>query len=103
MCGLYGKEKSNEVGKRISQKLDDKFEELLKVYMWEELHLSEELVRQTGVIPVGFDILYFASANKSQFVSTVTKEVLFEVRLEFPKPFEEGDINLYWNEFWRYK
>lgn len=82
---------------------DEKFEDLLKDYLWEELHLTGEDIKLAGSVPVGFDVLYFPHCSKKQFVSTVTKKVLFEVEVIIPDDItlEEVGCSVCWTEYWR--
>lgn len=82
--------------------LDDKFEQLLRSFITEKLNINPDLLTKPIV---GFEILDFIAANKKQFVSTVTKEILFEVYVEGQPTYLSGAYPcnpiLVWTEFWR--
>ena len=78
----------------LSNILQSKFEHLLKVYLSEKLNINTDLISK----PIaGFEINHYTSANKMEFVSTLTKEIIFEVGCSW----EGFTINTYYIEQWR--
>lgn len=81
------------------------FDYLLLDFAWRKLHVGLNSVTRDNKNLVGFEIHEFNQGNKRQFVSTVTKEVIFEVELTLPK-FEEGkdwQPTLSYIEYWKEK
>ena len=91
--------------------MNEKFDNLLYQYFWEKLDTNLYKVPLDKDNLVGFEVLVFEGGNRKQFVSTITKEVLFEVWMEsIPSA---RDVFLYgekpccptlnWCEYWRDK
>lgn len=81
------------------------FDYLLLDFAWRKLHVDLNSVTRDNKNLVGFEIQVFAQGNKRQFVSTVTKEIIFEVELILPE-FEEGkewQPTLSYIEYWKEK
>lgn len=79
------------------------FDYLLLDFAWRKLHVDLNSVTRDNKNLVGFEIHEFHQGNKRQFVSTVTKEVIFEVELTLPE-LEEGkdwQPTLSYIEYWK--
>ena len=89
--------------------MNEKFDNLIYAYFWEVLNIDLHKLPIDKDNLVGFGILVFESGNRQQFVSTLTKEVLFEVWIE--RTYLTRDTVLYgdklpcptlkWRAYWR--
>ena len=109
MQEMYPTIDTYRLGWALVASMNDKFDTLIWDYFFEVLNIDLHKLPIDKDNLVGFGILVFESGNRKQFVSEITKEVLFEVWVESAP--RTRDIFLYgdkpcdpvlkWCEFWR--